>query len=47
MIRYRHYNSKDYDPEVRYGIALYLHPARWTLDVYFRSHVFVWFNDRN
>lgn len=47
MISYRHYNSKEYDPEKRYGVALYTHPTRWTLDVYFGGHVFVWFKDRH
>lgn len=46
MIQYRHYNSKRLDPEKRYGIALYVHPKRKTLDIYFGSHVFVFFTGR-
>ena len=46
MIQYRHYNSKSYDPEKRYGVALYAHPQRKTLDIYFGSHVFVFFTER-
>lgn len=46
MIQYRHYSSGFYNPETRYGIALYKHTTRWTLDVYFGSHVFVWFRDK-
>ena len=47
MIQYRHYSNGYYDPETRYGIALYKHPTRWTLDVYFGSHVFVWFREKS
>jgi len=46
MLQYRHYNNKEWDPEVRYGIALYAHPERITLDIYFGTHVFVWFRNR-
>ena len=47
MIQYRHYNSERLDPEKRYGIALYVHPKRKTLDIYFGSHVFVWFREKS
>lgn len=46
MIKYRHYYTGRLEVEKRYGIALYVHPKRKALDIYFGSHVFVWFVGR-